>query len=764
MHRDLKPGNVMITKSGVKLLDFGLAKAMAPPMPKSSLTSLPTQQGLTQEGTILGTFQYMAPEQLEGKDSDGRTDVFAFGCVLYEMATGKKAFSAASQASLITAIMSSDPAPISSVQPMSPPALDRVVKTCLAKDPEDRWQSAGDVAKELKWIAEGSAAGVSAPPALASRRRNRERIAWGAFAVAALAAAAAGIVLFRRPAVPASVVRFEVVPTDESPYRDVQRMDLDMAPAVSPDARLLVFKASGTDRKMSLWVRPLDGFRARPLPGTENGNYPFWSPDSLSIGFFADGKLKRMEASGGPVQVLCDAEAGRGGTWSRNGVILFSPSAGSPIFRVPASGGKPEPVLAFDSAHGEDSQRWPHFLPDGRHFLYFSYLGANPESKNQNGGIRVASLDSKEVRVVVPEASNPVYAEPGYVLFARDGNLLAQKFDAKALRSSSEPIPVAQGVAVMEPRKLGYFSVSATGALVYARAVTFPSRLLWFDRQGRQVGTVGEAGGYLGLRLSSDGRRLTLVVAGADSQSRSIWIYDLVRGSKAPLSSEGKEGSALLSPDGSRIAFSSVRGGPPRLFVRSVGGGAEEALLKTNDAEIPVDWSPDGRLIAYAAPDASSNWDIWIVPLQGDRKPFPFAKTSAIETQAKFSPDGRWIATVASEAGKEDEVYVAPFPGPGERVQVSTAGGSVPRWRGDGKELFYLAPDRRLMAVPIQTEGALEAGIPTPLFETRGDIGASGYDVTGDGQRFLVITPVREDVALPIAVVLNWTSVLEKAK
>ena len=590
--------------------------------------------------------------------------------------------------------MSSDPAPISSVQPMSPPALDRIVKTCLAKDPEDRWQSAGDVAKELKWIAEGSSAGVAAPMALVSRRRNRERIAWGAFGFAALAAAVLGILLLRRPTALARIVRFEVVPTDESPYRYVQGTDLDMAPAVSPDGRLLVFKAADRDRKMSLWARPLDGLRARSLPGTEDGDYPFWSPDSLSIGFFADGKLKRMDASGGPVQVLCDAEAGRGGTWSRDGVILFSPSAGSPIHRVNASGGKPEPVLAFDSAHGEDSQRWPHFLPDGRHFLYFSYLGANPESKNQNGGIRVGSLDSKAVRVVVPEASNPVYAEPGYVLFARDGNLLAQHFDAKALRASGEPIPVAQGVAFMGPRKFGYFSVSATGVLAYSRAVTFSSRLLWLDRQGRQVGAVGEAGAYGGLRLSSDGRRLALGVQGADVQSRSIWIYDLVRGSKARLSSEGDDGTAVLSPDGSRIAFSSVRGGPPRLFVRSVGGGPEEALLKTNDAEIPVDWSPDGRLIAYVAPDASSNWDLWIVPLQGDRKPYPFAKTRAMEINARFSPDGRWIATVVDEAGKE-EVYVAPFPGPGEEVADLDRRRQRPHGRRGREGALLLAPATR---------------------------------------------------------------------
>ncbi|HTO76566.1 MAG TPA: protein kinase [Thermoanaerobaculia bacterium] len=765
VHRDLKPGNVMVSKSGVKLLDFGLAKVVAPVTPASGVTSLPTMQGspdLTQGGTILGTFQYMAPEQLEGKDADPRTDIFALGAVLYEMATGRKAFAGKSQASLIGSILKDEPPAISAVQPMVPPALDRVVRTCLAKDPEDRWQSAHDIAAELKWISEGSQAGIAAPATVSTRRRSRERIAWAGFALATLAAIALGVGYLRRAPAAARATRFEIVPSDVAPFRTLSNAVATMI-ALSPDGRLLAFEAEDSKGKRSLWIRALDGLEARPLPGTEDAWYPFWSPDSRSIGFFANKKLKRVDASGGPVQDVCDAVDGRGGAWNRDGVILLAPSATSPLHRVAASGGVPVPAIPLDAAHGEDSQRWPTFLPDGKHFLYFSYLGANPEARNQNGGIRVGRLDSKETRAVVPQASNVAYSEPGELLFSRGGNLLAQRFDSKVLQVVGEAVPVAQGVVVDDAKKLAFFSASSTGVLAYARDKAFPARLLWLDRQGRQIGSVGESGDYRFPRLSPDGRKLSIAVA--QGPRTSLWIYDLNRGSSTRFSGDTAydDGPAIWSPDGTRLAFGSARGGPQRLFVRPVGGtGSEQALLKTADAEIPVDWSHDGRFIAFDAPGGTTDWDIWILPLEGDRKPFPFRQSPAADVGPSFSPDGKWIAFTAVESGKSD-VLAAPFPGPGDPVPISTAGGRDAKWRGDGKELFYIAEDGKMMAVPIREGATLEPGVPAALFDARTRVQPGfRFDVSPDGQRFLVVTRGSDVEFSPIAVVVNWMEGLKR--
>ncbi len=758
VHRDLKPGNVMLTKSGVKLLDFGLAKAMAPAAPPSSLTSLPTQQGLTQEGTILGTFQYMAPEQLEGKEADARADIFAFGCVLYEMATGKKAFTAASRASLITAIMSSDPAPISSVQPTSPPALDRVVKTCLAKDPDERWQSAGDLKRELRWIGEGSQAGTAVPAV--ARRRTRARLAWGLTAVASLAALAAGMAAMRyadRAATLSRPVRSSIVLPEKTAVRGV---------AVSPDGRRLVVVARDSSGKNLLWIRPLDSLSVQALAGTENPSFPFWSPDSRFIGFFADGKLKKIDASGGPAQTLCDAPINRGGAWGREGVIVFSPVADGPLYRVSASGGPPAPLTQFDPARGETSHRWPFFLPDGRRFLF---VVASFGGRKEKTGIYVRALDSKEETFLASANSRVAYAPPGYLLFARERTLLAQPFDAKKARILGDPLPLAEQIQYFPQNYNTLFSVSESGVLLYQpRSAAGVAQLVWFDRSGAQIGSLGAPGDQANPRISPDGKRVVLDINDPQTGNNDVWIYESSGGIPTRLTSDpGFDNGAIWSPDASRVAFMSLRKGHADLVQKSSrGSGSEEVFYESDRSKYPTDWSPDGRVILYRAFDANTNLELWTVSVAGDRKPTSFLKAGFGVDQGQFSPEGRWVAYASNESGRW-EIYVASFPEPGGNWKVSSAGGSEPRWRRDGRELYYLAPDGKLMAVDVTGGSTFVAGAARPLFQTRrrehiSSADLFSYDVSADGQRFLVNTDVGEVTSPPLTVVQNWTTELKR--
>jgi serine/threonine protein kinase len=762
VHRDLKPGNVMLTRSGVKLLDFGLAKyGTALPDALSGVSVMPTQaaaSNLTARGSILGTFQYMAPEQLEGKDADSRTDIFALGAVLYEMATGRKAFEGKSQASLIAAILDRMPPPISTVQPMTPPALDRVVKTCLEKDPEDRWQTAHDVMLELKWVAEGgSQAGLPAP--VVARRRSRERIAWVVAGILAASTIALTIREVQRPRSSPAVVRSNVLPPEKATFRFVGG---GAGPVVvSPDGRQLAFVGLDANSKTQLWIRPLDSLSAKPLPGTEGASYPFWSPDSRSVGFFADGKLKKIEIGGGPALPICDAPDARGGSWSVGGTILFEPSFRDPIHRVSANGGKSVPVTKLDPSRNETTHRWPYFLPDGRRFLYFSGSHSTG-AQSELDAIFVGSLDGTKPKLLVNARSNPVYAA-GHLLFVRQKTLLAQRFDPKSVELTRESFPIVENVQDDPGFFSAVFSVSDQGTLAYqtASGSSGLSELTWVDRSGKKIDVLGEPADYFEPRISPDGRRVAIAI----EDPGDVWIYDLARRVRTRLTFSGSDDFApTWSPDGTRIAFTSQRSGSGDIYARAASGTGTDELLSTSKIfKVPNSWSPDGRYIAYIKFEGApgSKADLWLLSL-ADRKTSPILQSPFDELQAVFAPDGRWLAYASNESGRF-EIYVQPFPGPGGKWQISTSGGTQPRWARGGKELFFLAPGGKIMSVEIRASTIIEAGTPQALFSTvLKNAPGPPYDVSSDGQRLLLNRPIDEASSPPITLVQNWTALLKR--
>ena len=741
IHRDLKPGNVMLTKSGVKLLDFGLAKAALPPVKSSSATSLPTEmpRAITQQGTILGTFHYMAPEQLEGKDADARSDIFSFGAVLYEMATGRKAFEGKSQAALISAILKDEPAPVSAVAPMTPPALDRVVKTCLAKDPEDRFQTAHDIRLQLQWIAEGGSQ-VGLPAPVAKRRKSREKLAWGLAAAAAVAAVSLGIGFMRRAPARPRLIRFEIANPE-----GITTID---APRISPDGRHLAFNATDSSGKSRIWVRPLNALAAQPLAGTEGTTRPFWSPDSRFLGFFAEGKLKKIEVSGGPAQKICDAPRGSDGSWSTEGVILYDGTAIDPIHRVSAAGGAPVVAVKAEASRKETQVAWPEFLPDGRHFLYMA-----TGQKADDNAYRIGSLDSNETTLLAPAQTLVTYAPPGYLLFVRDKTLVAQHFDAKALKTTGEPVPLAEHIGT-DSVGLARFSVSRDGTLVY-RTGESGDKFIWVDRSGKEGETVGDPGDYHNPAFAPGGDRLAFDLGDPRSGKPDIWVRDLKRGVSSRFTfGVGNAFCPLWSPDGRRMAYTVG----DDLFEKGVEGqGEEKPLLKSDELKFACDWSRDGRYIAFCSQGKETGWDIWVLPTFGDLKPVPFLKTQFLELMPVFSSDGRFLAYQSNESGRS-EVYVQSFPGPGGKWQISTAGGTEPHWRADGKELYYRAPGQKVMAVDVQTGNGVTAGTPQLLFQGRFDmsLARSRFLPTADGRRFLTVAPLGREAMTPTTVVLNW--------
>jgi serine/threonine protein kinase/Tol biopolymer transport system component len=754
-HRDLKPSNIMLTKTGTKLLDFGLAKLKQEVAPANvQLSELPTAKDpLTAQGTIVGTLQYMAPEQLEGKEVDARTDIFAFGAVVYEMATGKRAFEGKTQASVISSIMSSDPVPMTSLQPMTPPALDRVVKKCLAKEPENRWQTPKDLCDELKWIVEGGAQAEEGGRVLAVSRRW-ERASWLLAATFFLLTVAGGAAWWqasnRRPP-----------PMYFHTFVPFSANDL----ALSPDGRMLAMIAySAQANNYMLWTYEVGGRRTNSLDGTQGASFPFWSPDGKFIGFFADGKLKKVDVSGGQVQALCDAPNGRGGTWNRDGVIVFTPDGVGGLSRVSSSGGSPVEMTKPDTSHLEWSHRWPVFMPDGKHFIY---LGANFSGHLENNAIFLGSLDSQERRLIVSTSANAAYAEPNYLVYLRDKTLVVQPFDLRRYVLSGEPHTLSDEVLYNPTVDRAVFSASSGEVLVMQTGKGASlSQLTWFDRTGKSVGTVGMPGSYGNVRLSTDGRRVVTDQTDPDGRKIDIWIHEPARGTARRLTFDPEaDQTSIWSPDGKQILFGSNRKASMQLFLKNADGSGPEELVADPGASASVnvnvwDWSRDGKYILFGKGN-----ELWYLSWP-QRVAKALLQSKWTVRNAQFSPDGRWMAYASNETGSM-EIYVSPFPSGNGKWQVSGAGGQEPRWRQDGKELFYVSADRKMMAVAVTAGASFEVGSPVTLFQThlRQRISTQdvfSYDVSGDGQRFLINTKVDEANAAPLSILLNWASEMEK--
>jgi Tol biopolymer transport system component len=739
VHRDLKPANVMLTKSGVKLLDFGLAKALPSPGGRGvggeGITSLPTQQGLTQEGTILGTFQYMAPEQLEAREADARTDIFALGATLYEMATGKKAFSGATQASLIGAILHTEPPTISSIQPAAPPALDRIVNTCLAKDPEDRWQSAADVRRELRWAAEGSAAGIAVTGV--SGRRPVRWLPWAVAAAAVLAAAAIAYTSRERPlAAAAEPVLLSIVPPQRTVLTDYFE--------ISPDGRRLAFVGIGGGKAL-LRLRDFSADEVRALPGTETAESPFWSPDGRFLAFYSRGKLRRIELATGSVETLCDAELGRGGSWGPDGEILFTAKSIGAIYRVAASGGQPVAVTRLEE--GDTVHRWPQFLSDGRHFLYFA-----KNEKPETTGIYLASLGAAGRKLLMRNGGAGLFLPPDILLFVRGETLLAQRFDPDSGERRGEPETVVRPVLRAD---VAYYrdlvSVSRTGIVLF-RPGSSERRLLWVDRRGTVVGAAGPPGVIMNVSLSRDGRQAAFTVRQAETSSQTAWILDLEKDVATPFAETAW--MPIFSPDGGSL-FYRFEGKTFELRRQSIGDRRTEAL-SSYPFITPYDVSADGRFLLYTR--TRSHTDIGYLTLEGDHQGSQLLLESEFEERSPvFSPDGRYFAFSTSESGQH-EIFVRRFPMTEEKWAISYGGGLQPIWSRDGKEIFYAALDGRLMTVPVSAGAAFSSGKPQPLFQTslRLNNVSRQYAVSADGQRFLMVVPTHDFDSELFRVLLNW--------
>ncbi len=749
VHRDLKPANVMLTKAGLKLLDFGVAQTQDGPAAASADTSV-ADLHLTTPGAVLGTVQYMSPEQILGNRVDARSDVFAFGLVLYQMLTGRKAFAGDTRASLVATILEQDPASVSSLRAGVPPFLDRIVMRSLARDPDERWQSTADLALALESV--GAAATTSAGPNGSPRLRTVATLGW--MVAASLAVLAAW--LWERPVdnPRTRLMRLSMLPPDGTTFLGGYG-----APylALSPDGTTLAFVPTPVGGRARIWIRPLDSLKASPLAGTEGATYPFWSPDGRSIGFFADNRLKVLDRLDSVPRVLCDAPEPRGGAWGSEGVLIFAPTLTGPLLRISVTGGTPTPAARLEA--GETSHRFPTFLPDGRHFLYL----VQTQSRDTNN-VMVGSLDSPQTHRLSITGSRAVFAD-GFLVFDRDRTLAAQRFDPATFSLSGQPVSIGDRVAFRTTiQGDAPFAIAPNGTLVYWDGDEPLTALRWFDRSGHALSALGPPAQYASIALSRDERGVAAEVFDPSTQSADIWSIDASTGIRSRLTSgDTVNWGPIWSPDGARIAFGSLRkGGPSQIYVQDARGGApSEPVFDSPDFVGATDWSADGRTLLLQNMTQLKVEALSFAALQA---PALVLRSAFLEGDGRLSPDGRWLAYSSTESGSWD-VYVQPYPTLAGKWRVSVDGGFRPVWRRDGRELFYVSPDQQLMAVPIAPGASLTPGTPSALFGLRTLLhpptqARQPFAVSSDGQRFLVLTAVEPVSASPVTIILNWTAAL----